>query len=412
MQERQIDAYLGVINAMRQAPGLKHLVVISDGLVVPAHKGLSALTPIARAAAEAGVQVSVLVEEPEGPSALDTDPGIVAVKRADGLARIFGIQTVADLTGGNFHRVRGSPEQAFARVAAASSALYHLGVEAPAESVPGKHYGVLATVRRAGVTVHANRQAVLPAPPVVVPIEDQLRTAVAKGQPLYGVPLTAATVLRRGAGTDQIELGANVEVPASAPGPVTVVFGLVDAAGTLKTGRKTVDAPADGSNYRLSLSQTVLPGKYRLRFAVADAGGHVGSLDAPVNAELNHVGPFLTSDVLTSWMGADGKPQVLALARVPAAAVTVRAFLELYAPPLPAPAPPSLGVKVQWTLVAEDGRTLDEKVVPAAPGADRLTASAEFGLAKLAPGSYTIRATVLVNDAAAGTMSTPLRKSP
>jgi hypothetical protein len=393
---------------MRQTPGLKHLVVISDGLFVPARRSLTALTPIARAAAEAGVQVSVLVEEPEGPSPADKDANATAVKRADGLARITGIQTVADLTGGNFHRVTGAPDAAFARVAAASSALYRLGIEAPAGSLPGKDYTVIATVKRSGVTVHANREAVLPSPADVPAIDDQLRNAVAKGQPLFGVPVTAAAVLRKAANSDQIELGANVEVPASAAGPVTVVFGLVDAAGTLKTGRKVVDTPTDG-NYRLSLAQTVAPGKYRLRFAVADAGGHVGSLDAAVNAELSHVGPFLASDVLTSWAGADGKSQVLALAHVPPAAVTVRAFLELYAPPAPAAPPPSLGVKVQWALVGADGKTLDEKVVTAAPGTDRLNANAEFAVAKLAPANYTLRATVLVNDAAVGSVSTAIR---
>lgn len=68
----------------------------------------------------------------------------------------------------------------------------------------------------------------------------------------------------------------------------------VDAAGKRRTGRKAIEAPAGGGNYRVSLSLPVAPGSYRLRVGVADAAGHVGSLDAPVTAQLGHVGPFLT----------------------------------------------------------------------------------------------------------------------
>ena len=57
----QLSTLEDVISAMGVAPGIKHLVLVSDGLAV--RRDLSSVAPIARAAAMAGVQLSVLTEE-------------------------------------------------------------------------------------------------------------------------------------------------------------------------------------------------------------------------------------------------------------------------------------------------------------------------------------------------------------
>jgi hypothetical protein len=186
------------------------------------------------------------------------------------------------------------------------------------------------------------------------------------------------------------------------------MFGLVDAAGQLRTGRKTVDAPADGGNYRVSLSLPVTPGTYRLRFAIADASGHVGSIDAPVNAQLGRAGPFVTSDVMTSWTGTDGKPQFLALEEVPPTATSLRTYLELYAAP---DAPMPADVRVQWTVIGSTVQPVAEQAVVPVQATDRSTAAGQFALGTLAPGTYEIRATVLVAGRAVGTVSTTFRKA-
>jgi VWFA-related protein len=407
--ERQVLSYLAVINAMRHARGQRFLVLLTDGLLVATRGKDQAdmLEPIARAAAAAGVHLSVLFASPDTASAAWRSPADGEMQRADGLALMQGIETVADMTGGNFWRVMGQPDRFFGFVALATSGVYHLGIEAPAGSPPGRDFTLAARVKRSGLTVHANRVAVLPAPAVVVPVDEQLQTAVAKGAPNYGVPVAVATVVRRGETAAAIEVGANVEVPASAPGPLTVMFGLLDAAKTLRTGRKTIEAPAGGGAYRVSLSLPVAPGSYRLRFAVADATGQVGSIDMPVDAELAHVGPFLTSDVMTSWIGADGKPQFLALEAVPASATAINAFLELYAG---SDAPIPTDVRVEWILLGDAvAPVADQNVVPARAD-DRLTAQTQFALGPLAPGIYTIKATVLVAGQAVGTVSTTIRK--
>ncbi len=409
--DRQILSYIAVINAMREAPGRKFLVLLSDGLVVPNRSksgGALALEPIARAASAAGVQLSVLFADPDAVSMTVRDHTAAEVLRSDGLAVMQGIETVADMTGGNFWRVMGQPDRFFSFVMQATSGVYHLGVEAPADSPPGHDFTLAARVKQGGLAVHANRVAMLPTPTKPVPVDEQLQAVLVKGVPNYGVPISVATVVRQGDTPAALDLGANVEVPSGVPGPLTVVFGLVDATGKLRTGRKTLEAPTGGGNYRVSLSLPVSAGSYRLRFGVADAAGHVGSLDAPVTAQLGHVGPFLTSDVMTSWSGTGGKSQFLALEEVPAAATALSTFLELY-PASAGPMPSD--VRVQWSVSGDGVQSVADQTVVPARATDRLTAQSQFALASLAPGTYEIKATVFVAGQAVGTVSSTIRKA-
>jgi VWFA-related protein len=412
--DRQLMSYLGVINAMRPAPGRKFLVLLSDGLLVPNRsrtQGAIGLEPIARAASAAGVQLNVLFADPDAVSITARDPAAAGVLRDDGQVIMRGIQTVADMTGGNFWRVMGQPDQFFNFVMESTSGVYHLGVEAPPDSPPGRDFTLAARVKQPGLAVHANRVALLPTPTKPVPVDEQLQAVLLKGVPSYGVPIAVATVVRRGVTPAALDLGANLEVPANVPGPVTVVFGLVDAAGKLRSGRKTIDAPPNGQNYRMSVSLPVSTGNYRLRVGVADGAGQVGSLDAPVTAQLGRVGPFLTSDVMTSWSGADGKPQFLALEEVPTSATSLRTFLELYAPP-DAPTPTDVAdVKVQWTLIGTAAQPVAEQSVAPTQTPDRLLAGGQFPMDKLASGTYDLRATVLVAGRAVGSVSTTIRKA-
>jgi hypothetical protein len=111
---------------------------------------------------------------------------------------------------------------------------------------------------------------------------------------------------------------------------------------------------------------------------------------------------------MTSWSDANGNAEFLALEDVPAAATALGAVLELYAA-LDAPAP--MDVRVQWSLIGSTGQPAAEQSVVPELTADRLTAVGQFGLEALPPGSYEIRATVLVAGRPVGTVSTTIRKA-
>ena len=134
---RQLEAYLQVIKAMSRAGGIKHLVLLSDGLGITLVQ--DEMGPVSKAAASAGVQISVLAEEPDinlgdggrralpAGSVAQTNIGSAETRRNDDRMLMQGIQTVADVTGGIFHRVVGDPDPFFRRVATAALSCSSIG---------------------------------------------------------------------------------------------------------------------------------------------------------------------------------------------------------------------------------------------------------------------------------------------
>lgn len=419
--EHQLTSIVAAINAMKPAKGLKQLVLMSQGIGV-ARNSLLDVEPVARAAAEAGVQISVLVEEGDdldvsdggrstedirGDSVGAPDAGLTARRREDRRMFRSAMQTLADVSGGFFQTVIGNADNAFDRAAVAGSGLYRLGVEPPADAPEGRAFDVATSVKRSGVTVQANRQAVVPGPPPVVSLDAQVKAAINEGQPLFNVPIRTAVALRRAA-AGQVELGVGLEVPSSVAGPLTMTFGLVSEKGELRSGKKQLDVPADKSNYRLTFPFPVAPGKYQLRFAIADATGSVGSLDLPVDAHLSVMGTLNASDVLTWWNDANGRAQFLALDEVPAGVASLGAGIELY--PQPGTAfPADVKVKIVLTPAGKTAAALERDVTPLA-GDNMLRAETMLPLKDVAVGSYTLRATVTVDGNVIGTAAATIKK--
>ena len=418
---RQTTAVRAAINAMKPARGLKQLVLMSQGIGA-ARNSLNDFEPIARAAAEAGVQLSVLVDEGEdldagdggrsiansaGEGAGAPDAGLTARRRDDRRMFRSAMQTLADASGGFFQSVLASGDVAFDRAAVAGSALYRLGVEPPSDAPEGRAFSVSTAVHRSGVTVQSNRQAVIPGPAPVVSADEQMMSAIKEGQPLFNVPIRLAVALRR-ASAGQVELGIGFDVPSTVAGPLAMVFGLVSQQGELKSGRKSLQLPADQSDYRLTFPLPVAPGKYQLRFAVTDATGSVGSIDVPVDAQLASMGTLNVSDVLTWWNDRSGKSQFLALDEVPVGVTDLGAGIELY--PQAGTAFPA-HVKVKMSLIPNGKRVavLEREVTPLSAG-DILRAETQFPMAGVALGSYTLRATVSVDGVVIGTAAAIIKK--
>jgi VWFA-related protein len=425
--ERQVGAFQAVIRAMRTATGIKHLVLLTEGMGVTFDS--SSLQPVARAAAEAGIQLSVLVSEP-GSSLTDngrraagndvrapTDTGMSQRRREDNAMFVTGAHTLADMVGGAFYRIVGSPDPFFKRVTVASSAVYRLAVEPPADTKPGREFSLVATVRPSGLTTLANKRAMAvepastataAAPPKAAPpasagtVEDQLRAAMNAGRAFDRVPISLASALRRAADPAQIEIGISVQIPAAAKGPLTAVFGVVDEAGKLRSGRRTIDAPAGGESYRLAFSVPVAPGAYQLRFAVADAEGQVGAVSRPVRAELAAMGPFTASDLQTTWVDQAEKEQseFPGPQELTATAKALNVALDLYAAAGAAP-PRDVLVKVVFGPAGQDP-SIERIVVPVNDNGS-FRVEAQFPLDRVTPGAYSVQASVLVDGTIIGT---------
>jgi VWFA-related protein len=417
--ERQSRAFLSAVKALGPVPGLKHIVLISDGLaLVERTQSAVALEPLSKIAAAAGVQVSVLNEEPDRANLKATDTSHAGaqtnlsgeinaqVKRSDDIALEQGVQTVADMTGGQFYRVIGTADSFFNRIASATSALYELGVEAPDKATPGKDYTLSVSVTKPGLSTRANHHAIMPEPAKPVPVETQLTDAIANGTALYAVPIAVGSSVRRGSESGQMIVDLDIDVPSSTAGPLQVVFGLADAIGIVKSGKKALDPPTGGGDYRTSLAVPVASGNYKIRLAVADAQGNVGSVETRVKAALKPMGPFQASDLMTGWAGQSGPAQFLALGKLPPGAVHLLGQLELY--PTPGAALPS-DVKVHMIISSADGTPLDDRTIAPTLESGVLRAQSVFDLQFIPPGAYVLKADVTAGGATLGTTTANVR---
>ena len=141
---------------------------------------------------------------------------------------------------------------------------------------------------------------------------------------------------------------------------------------------------------------------------MADAGGAIGSVDAPVTAKLNAAGPMMTSDLLTSWMDKNDKAQLLSLEDLPPGVSTLDAMLELY-PPAGAATPADLRVHFGLYAHGETTPKSEEDLVPEEAG-DLLKADAGFSIGDLPPGEYDLRATVIVDGKNVGVVGARIKK--
>ncbi|HWJ57204.1 MAG TPA: hypothetical protein VNR90_13290 [Vicinamibacterales bacterium] len=417
--QRQAQALESVIRAMRTATGIRHLVVLTDGVALT--QDIGTMTPVARAAAEAGVQLTVMMATPDisladggrrvgtlaqGGGKAQVDPGAPQRRREDNQMLLNGARTTTDMAGGTFYQVTGEPDRFFSRVAVAASGIYRIAVEAPSDTAPGKDFTLAARVpKRAGVTVRTNRHAIAVAPgaaaaaPAVLPApaakalvspDERMRRAIASGRPLGGLAVTLRPALRRAADPSQVSIDVVISVTAG-QAPLRTIFGLVDANGAIRTSDgKLEQADADGT-YHLAFSVPVAPGAYKLRVAVADASGAVGATEAAVNAELTAMGPLRASDLTVEPLPGERR--------------RVLASLDLY--PADTGAPPDVIVKM--ALVPESGDPAVERAVVPELVDGVLRVEAEFALDRLPPGRYAVRATVMSGASVLGSVSRPVR---
>jgi len=420
----QIDGIEAALRAMGQADGIRHLVVVSDGLAIG--RDSQQLNRLAAAAASAGVQVSVLMEEhdmsltDEGRRDVGADnkpqfdTGSAQRRIEDQRMYRDGLQAAATLVGGQFYRIVGDPVPFFERVRTASASIYRLGVEPPAGLQPGRSMNVEAVVKHPGVSVFVNRLAIVPnltpsATPAPKTLDERLKDVIASGQQHGAVPVQAATLLRRAPGdSGGVELTINLAVPSSSSGsvrgPVAAMFGLVSAGAAagapLNSGRRVLEGAGPDGVFQTTFSVPVAAGGYQLRVAVADAEGALGAISTDVDATLPTLGPFTASDLLVSWVNAEGRPQLMALDPLPAQATGVRAELELY--------PPAEGVSLDDVQVeisvtrAGDTDAVDDRLVTPRDTGGVWRAATEFPSDMLEPGRYTLRARVIVGDTVVG----------
>lgn len=276
----RLDTYTKVIKAMASAPGVKQLVILTGGIAI---KGADSLdfVPVAKAAAESGVQISMMMEEPEYD---------FMVK--DQRQMLQAAETLAEMSGGQFFRVVGQADRFYQRVLTSASAIYRIGVDLPKAVPTDGNYKVAVTVKRPGVKVLAARFAPPPAPKVVLPPDEQMKRAIATGEPLFALPvqLAAEVVAARDGGATMIRV--SVDVSGEAQSPISGMLGVLGPDRQLKTSRHELSRSGDDKTYILDvLVPAAAAGVYELRFAAADTSGAVGAVTRTIDVKAPGAGP-------------------------------------------------------------------------------------------------------------------------
>jgi hypothetical protein len=282
-------------------------------------------------------------------------------------------------------------------------------------------------VKRPGLTVRASKMAVnlpdnAPAAPPAAPvapqpnvitgpqfasIDDVLKSALNQNESLRGVPIRLAATLRRSTNVDgQIDVSVNVMLPPSAKTPITTLVGVVDDTNAMRVSRKVVDNTAGPVQFVFPLP----PGSYAIRFGAADAEKALGTIELPLAVKLHTLGPFTASDVLTYYVGNQTqKPALFSIDEMPRPAEpsSFYASVELY-PSGEMPAEPPV---VSWSIVREgDTKPVVEEEVEGRVGTKLFRSDFEIPFDTLAPGTYVVKATLMVADKPAGSVGAVIKK--
>ena len=403
----QIAAYIHAIDALRGAPVPRTIIALTGGIGF--HIGeAGVLDPVSVAAAEANVTFQGLIAVDDMDLAIDTSPERAKARRDEGNFMINGMQTVAYAAGGSAFRVVGQADRFYTRIVTEASGLYHLGVEAPSTVKPERYLSLKVSVKKSGVTVHTNSHAVQPAVAVEKPpVADQLKQRVEQGGAAFGVPLAVTTARRKDPTSNRVQILVNVDVPASAPGPVSEMFAMLNSNGhVVQSATRDMPAAPAGEDYRLTFAVPLDAGDYRLRVAVGDGNGSVGSLEQAVAARLTPVGSLPASDLTIVDVAADG-PHLLGKDTLPPHSLHAQVSLELY----PSNQTGTAGLTVHLTVTpADHGAPLIDTDLECTVRDGHILASGMLSPATIPVGEYDVVATVRAGGHTVGSVSARLRK--
>jgi VWFA-related protein len=403
--KQQLAAYHDIIGTLSHAPDMPRVIIaLTRGIALglDTSQYADSLEELTRTAADSNVEFYALSELPD---AVDFSSHLEAPDLlAAGKFMNSGAQVVANAAGGEAFLIAGTADRFFKRIESETSGIYRLGVEVPTGSDTAHYLKTSVRVRTPGVSVRANRMSVVPSLPAVsVDPDNALRARLAEGGTSFGVPLTAGAEMRRDP-TDatQIEIDVSAEVPASVTGPVTLMYGLMDDKGRVgEVGHQRL-LQTDQRDYQVAFPIRVKTGQYRLRVVASDANGHIGSVDKPLSAALARAGTYGSSDLLTAWTDAQGISTLVTLDTLPHDVHTLIVRLELYRD---APGKARvLQVRFQLLQAGLNSPIATDEITPSVSGTTRV-AVASLSIQDLAPGEYTIRATVLEDGAEVGTQS-------
>lgn len=388
--------------------GPKTMVVFSAGLV---NEDPTRLDDLAKLAAAARTTINVIAVEPSREQMnLTRQTAPLVSSLADRAFELEGLEGIADRTSGIFRRGIASGAGIFEELERQMSAWYLVAVERQAGDPDSQRIEV--TVKRRGVTVRSNRNAVATTLTARTrPIEDLLNDVLSSPFTISGLPLRISTFTQRDAasGAYRLRVAADVGQPGEPSAEFAVGYVLTQPGGRIVTSagsRRTLTSRATGPSQLLHYDTALSaePGTYALRVAAVGTDGRRGAVVLRIELPALTPGDIGTSDLIVGNLPAEGErltPQV----EPQVTASELAGYLEVYLPE-------AASGDVTVTLDIAEGESspaLATQALALRPGESPSSRIATgFVPVTMTPGRYVARATVRRDGNAVRTLTRPI----
>ena len=378
-----VSALQAVIGSLKDLPGPKTIVLISEGMIVdPRRVDLSQLAAQAQAA-----RVTIYGLQLEIPTFEAAQDRISPTAARDLNVRHDGVLRVAGAARGAVFRQVGTDPRNFERISRELSGYYLLAFEARDGDRDGKPHRIRVSLTRRGGELRARTAFTLPAPnPAARGAE--LTSLLRSQQPATELPLRIATYAYAEPAKPSVRVVISAEAGSTDTVPGTWLgFVLVDGAGVI-----AASAAHQARDGRYSFSALVAPGTYTLRAAAIDPFGRQGNVERvfrvqPGAANELHIGDLM----LAPPPVAPTDPLQPFIDRVTGSSVVV--YLELHSNGR-APRPDE--VRVQIAAPGSTAALVSAAATLAGQDGGWSVARATVPIAALAPGAYVARAEIIV----------------
>ena len=411
LTDNSLRALESILDALRAIEGPKHLVWLSEGLVLDGPGAI--IRPIERAAAAARTTIHVLLVD--APLADASVGGLPPTPFEDRAQEEQGLRMLAGMTRGDLRRVGPNADAVFERLEREISGYYLLGVESLPSDQDSEAHEIDVSVLRRGTRVRARREFLLPAPDEEPSggIDEQMQRALQAPFVVTGLPLRLATYVFQAEDTEKVRVLVAVEIDAveSSPAEVAIGFSLRDVSGNIVSSGShqatltPVERPR-GVVLEHVVGFTTDPGSYVAKLAVADGRGRSGSVEHPVQAWQLADLPFASGDLLLADPSAAGANGLVVPVEARLSGDRLALYTELYSDD-----PTTLDgmqVRIEVTESASGGSLVTGTGV-LEPG-DRPTSrivSAIVPIDTLPPGRYVARMVVTRDDESLAQLSRP-----
>jgi VWFA-related protein len=316
---------------------------------------------------------------------------------------VAGLELVTGAANGDLIRLTADVGDRVARAVRETTGFYRVTFEPEPAERDDQVHRLEVSVARPGVTVRAKQGLAIDKASGAKPqgkkrsVQELLRV----GESSRDLSLRAAAFPSRGETKDTVKLVVVFETGDVEPAIASAAIALYDERGRL-TSQVTLRKEELSSTPPFT-ALSVKPGFYRLRVAVEDRSGRMGTLDTQVHAQLAEAAPITMSGMVLGTRSRGRFAPQLLFSDEPALVT----YLEVYGVPKAV----ELSGAVELAS-AVDGPALGAVAATVLPGNDEGTWQVQAGIAlsQIPAGDYVLRTLIVVDGKLVGKASRTLRK--